>query len=121
VDADRDSHQHVLWAFNRLIVTLEQVPSLQSLEAEEIVVEITLVVKSLVDQVRILADALVDIVGKEGCLSSYLVLKVVELVGDLPDVVEGPVVEGCDCDSVRKHRIVGMHNGHIGTGLCGQS
>ena len=111
----------MLWALNRLVVTLEQVPSLQGLEAEEIVVEIPLVVKFLIDLVRILADALVDIVGKEGRISSYLVLKVVEGVSDLPDIIEGPVVEGCDCDSVRKHRIVGMHNGHIGTGLCGQS
>ena len=61
VDTDGAAHQHVLWPFDNLAFDLEQVTTLEGLEAEEVVVEVAGVVESGVDLVAVLLEHIVDL------------------------------------------------------------
>ena len=78
MDADRDSHKHMLGTLNSLAIALEQVTSFQCFEAKEVVVEVSTVIKSGIDLVSILADCLVHIFGEESSWPAYFVLVVVK-------------------------------------------
>ena len=59
VDADGDAHEHVLWALGNLAIDAEEVRALESLEAEVLVVEVTLIDDGGVKHVGIVAHDLV--------------------------------------------------------------
>lgn len=54
VDPNRDSHQHVLWPLNHLVIHLKKVRSLQSFETEVIVIKVPVVDNLTVQTCRIL-------------------------------------------------------------------
>ena len=58
MDANSDTHEHVLWALNNLLVNLEEVGPLEGLESEVIVVEVASLVNGLVERVGIVFDDL---------------------------------------------------------------
>lgn len=114
VNTDGTAHEHVLGALNNLVVALEQVGSLEGLEAEEVVVEVTVVIDHGVDAFMVFRDDVVDILGEEGSFSSLTVSVVVEQIGSLEHARAGTVVEGLDSDVVRQLGVVWVHDGHVG-------
>ena len=53
VNADRDAHDHVLGPFRDLAVAAHQVASLEGLEAEVVVLEVSVIYNSSVDLVLV--------------------------------------------------------------------
>ena len=61
MNTDGASHEHVLWSLSDLSIYFEQIGALQSLETEEVIVEISLVVNDFIDLVSIFDYAFVNI------------------------------------------------------------
>jgi hypothetical protein len=80
VNTDTDSHQHVLWSFDRFsIVILKQIGSFQRSKPKVIIVKISLVDKSRLYLIYVSFYNVKDIFGKQRSLSPLLVLEVFEL------------------------------------------
>ena len=77
MNANRDSHDHVLWAFDYLIVYLKQVTLLKSLEAKVVIVEVTLVVDGSIETFVVLLNNLVNVISNEAGVLSIVTLVVV--------------------------------------------
>ena len=120
MDTNGAPHQHVLGSLGNLSVHFEQVGSLQSLEAEEVILEVARVGNLLVDSLVVLNHDLVDFLGKKWRISALLVFIVVELVSHILHAIVGSLVESLDGDSVGQHRVVGVHDCHVGARLSRQ-
>jgi hypothetical protein len=83
MDADAHSHKHVLWSLNYLISGFKKIGPFKRSEAEVVVVEVSLVVDFTLDSLAISLDNLVDILCKERCRPSDVVLVVSKNGGDL--------------------------------------
>ena len=81
VNTDRDTHEHVLGTFGDLAIDLEQIRSLERLEAKEVVVEITIVDDRRVEAILVLDDGIVGVLGNHGRVFAGLWVDVVEQIG----------------------------------------
>lgn len=94
MDANRNTHQQVLWTLsNLLIFSTEEVCALESFVAEKVVVEITSVVKFLVNYISILLDDLIGLLVEEGSWSSTQVNKFKQIICDFSNVIACGLVE----------------------------
>lgn len=64
MDADGNSHEHVLWSLNWSATHSEQVGSFECLESEEIIGIVSFVVDPLLYLLMIVHDDLIDIICK---------------------------------------------------------
>ena len=61
MDANRDTHKHVLWSFPDFLVIFEKVGSFQGLETEVLVVEISIVDDSRVKLIGVSHNTLIGL------------------------------------------------------------
>jgi hypothetical protein len=121
VNTDRDTHQQVLGSFgNGFVFTAEQVRFFQSLETEEVVIEISGVVDLCVNFISIGHNNRVCFVAEEGSFSALSVSEFVKFFSDFSDIVESGLVEGEDGNLIGKHGVVGVYNCHVCAGLSTQ-
>lgn len=119
MDAKRSSHEHVLRPLDNLIVYLQQVGSLKSLEAEEVVAKVARIINDLVDALVMFADDLVYFIREERCGSSCPICEVVELISSSLHAAISAVMQGLYSDTIGKICIVWMNDSHICTSFGG--
>lgn len=63
----------------------------------------------------------VDIIGEHGCWAADLIFNFgIETVRNFEEAGTCALVQIGDSNACRQFRIIRMHDGHIGTGLCRQ-
>ena len=114
------SHEHVLRPLGNLPIYLQQVRSLQSFEAEEVIFEVAGVVDNFIYALKVVFDDSVDIFGEKWSWSALLVMIVEQRVGNSQYAAVGTIVQRLYCDSIGEFSIVRVDDGHVGAGFCGQ-
>lgn len=118
VDTDSDSHDHVLWAFHDLAVHSKKVRSLESLETEVVVGKVPIVDDGRIENVLVVHDDLVDIVGNHGrVLAGLGVDPFVQIVHDGREGLLGLLVQVGDGDSGSEDSVVWVFGGEVRGGL----
>jgi hypothetical protein len=87
MDSQGASHEHVLWSLNNFAFGLEKVTPLESLEAKEVVVEVSGVVQLGVDLLSVLLHHSFQLGMDHACISSLLVHHRVQLLNYLQVIV----------------------------------
>ena len=121
VDANSDTHEHVLRSFSHLTVEFEQVGALQGLETEVVVVVVSLVIDVVVEYLGVGHDDLVDFLGDERSVLVGFRVNVFTKVGD--DIGErflGRTVKVVDADAGRQSAVVGVMRGQRSRGFSGE-
>ena len=109
VDAHGDAHQHLLGTLGDLAFNLQQVRTLQRLEAEEIVAEVTVVDDARVEQLGILLDDFPNILRDQArVLSGDGIHVFVEVLHGLREGFLRRLVQVADRDAAGELGIVGM-------------
>lgn len=107
VDTNRDSHHHVLRSLDNLAVDSEEVRSLERLETEVVVSEISVVDDGRVEQVFVLHDDLVNVVRDHGRILARLgVDPLVQVIDDGREGFLGLLVQVGDGDSSCKDGVI---------------
>lgn len=118
VDTDRDSHHHVLRSLDNLAVDSEEVRSLERLEAEIVVGEISVVNDGRVEQVLVLHDDFIDVVGDHGGVFARLgVDPLVQVLDHARERLFRLFVQVRDGDSGGEDRIVRVLGREVGSGF----
>ena len=120
VDADRAPHEHVLRSLHNLAIHLQEIGSLQRLEAEKVILEVTGVVNHFIYALIVVLNDLQDVIGQERRWSAALVLAVVQLLGRGKNAAIGLIMQSLDGNSVGELGVVRVHNGHVGASFGGQ-
>ena len=120
VDSDRHTHDHVLWTFCDLAIEAEEVRSLEGLESEVLVVEVSVVDNGRVELGLMLHDAVVCFFADHRRqLAISRVDVVVEILDHGGELLLCLLVEIGDCDTSSEDGIVGVGDCHVCSGLCG--
>ena len=110
----------MLRSLHNLAIHLQEVGSLERLEAEKVILEVTRVVNHFINALKVVLNDLKDVIREQGRWSTALVLAVVQLLGCGKHAAIGLIVQSLDCNSVGKFGVVGVHDGHVGTSFGGQ-
>lgn len=100
VDTDRTAHEHVLRSLDNVAVALEKVGTLESFEAEEVVIEVTTVVKYGINSVNVVSDHVKDVFSEKRSVSALFVFVVVQHRGCCEHARRGAVVKGLHRNSI---------------------
>jgi len=120
MNSERAAHQHVLGSLANHVLDFEEVCALKSLEAEEVIIKVPRIINLGVDFVRIVHNVLESAITQQGRWSAGFVSVIFQLLSDDCDVVTGALVETENGDLVGEHRVVWVHDGHVGAGLSHQ-
>ena len=121
VDADGDTHDHVLGALGNLAVDLEEVGFLQGLEAKVIVLEVAVMDDGGVEAVLVGHDDLVvPIRNERSLLSSLGVHVVVENFNVVREPLMGHLVQVGHRNTSGENREVRVLGGIVGSSLGGK-
>jgi hypothetical protein len=82
MDPNSNTHQTVLRTFSNLAVQTQQIRPLQGLEAEILIVEVTIIDNGRIQLISMLHDNVVDLLGDHGC---SLVVLGVDIVVEIRD------------------------------------
>lgn len=121
VDADSDSHDQVLRSFGDLAVQSQEVGSLKGLETKVVVVEVTVVVDRVIQDVCVFLDDLVRL--RRDHRRVLVVLRVdvpVQLLDNLGELLCRLFLEVRDRHSGRQRRVVWVDCRHVGGGFRSQ-
>ena len=99
MDSEGTSHEHVLWSLNNFSLGLEKVTPLESLEAKEVVVEVSGVVQLSVDLFSVLLHHSFQLGMDHACISSLLVHHRVQLLNHFQVIVFSLLMEVRNFDS----------------------
>ena len=120
VDPNSYPHDHVLRSLGDLAIKTEQVGALQSLEAEVLVVEVSVVDDGGVQLICMFHDDIVGVVCNHPSRLSRLGIDIVVEVGDdSGELLLGLLVEVGDCYASSEDSVIRMGDGHVCGGLCG--
>ena len=121
MDAESDTHNHMLGPFNDLTVDSEEIRSLQGLEAKVVVRKVSIVNDGRVKHVLIFHDDLVDVVGNHrGVLVCLRIDPVVKIGHHSRERLLGLLVQVGDGDTGSKDSIVRVLGGQVRSGLGGE-
>ena len=87
MNSKRASHEHVLWPLDNLIIISEEIALLESLEAEEVVIEVTGVIKLGIDLVNVCPGYSHDILADETGWSTSFICHLVKCIENFHVVV----------------------------------
>ena len=122
MNANSDTHEHVLGALGNLSVHLEEIRLFQGLESKVLKVEITIVNDSSIEFILVFHSDLVGLLAyKGGRKPSLGVLVVVEFLNVLRESLGCLLVKIGDGDTSSKNRIIRVLGGERGCSLCGKS
>jgi len=107
----------VLGPLHNVLARLEEVGPLQSLESEEIVVEIPIEVDPLADRLSVLGGDFKYLLGDQRGLPSSRVDVLEELLRNFIEIGVRLLVQVRYGDAGRQLRVVGVHDCHVGAGL----
>jgi hypothetical protein len=121
VNADTDSHQHMLRSLYNLFSIFHQIRALERLEPEIVVVEVPREIEVLLDLLSVFLDHSVHVVGQHGSGAAHLVLDLrVEAGGHLKEIVSGALVQIRNRYIGGQLRISRVDDCHVGASFCRQ-
>ena len=121
VNTDGNSHDHVLWPLNDLAVDAEKVRPFERLEAKVIVRKVAIVDDRGIQDVFVVHDDLVHIIGdhRRGLVGLWID-PAVQIGDDSGKALLRLLVEIRDCDSCGKDGVIGMLGREVRGGLSGK-
>ena len=111
------SHEHVLRSLNNLTIGLKKVASLQGLESEEVVVEVSRIIEFGINFINVLLYNSFDLGMNHAGIAALLVDHGVEDLNHLKVIVFCLLVKVRNFDSGSKLREIGMNQAHVSTGF----
>ena len=110
----------MLRSLHNLAIHLQEIGSLQRLEAEKVILEVTGVVNHFIYALIVVLNDLQDVIGQERRWSAALVLAVVQLLGRGKNAAIGLIMQSLDGNSVGELGVVRVHDSHVSASFGGQ-
>lgn len=116
MNANGDTHDHLLWSLTNQTMDFEKVGFLKGLVTEEVVIPVSLVVDNRIESFLVVLDDIIYILCDEACICSIINVRV-QFLNGVRELVTSLLVKVGDSDSGSKLTTIWVEHVQVGSSL----